>query len=98
MFRHTTVTSEVDICAECGTSRSHYLLINHLSRQEVEGEVVVLLQANKAAKRPSHASGYLKGHLETFQAGFVAIFNGKSDHLNAFFVASETQCCDMRDI
>lgn len=25
MFRHITVTSKVDICTECGTSRSHYL-------------------------------------------------------------------------
>ena len=47
----TTDTSNVDMCTNCGMSHSHFMLISHLSHQQVEGMVVALLQTNKGILR-----------------------------------------------
>lgn len=63
----TAALSKVYMCAKCGTSCSQYLLISHLLL-EVEWKVMVLLQANKAAKQTP----------TDIKTGCIA---GKSDHL-----------------
>ena len=46
-------------------SCSHYVLISHLSHQEVEVMEVLLLQAGEAAKRPTAAQVSLLGFKDT---------------------------------
>lgn len=47
----TTDASSVNMCTNCGMSRSHFMLISHLLYQQVEGMVVALLQTNKGILR-----------------------------------------------
>lgn len=50
MFLKTPDKSEVDMCSRRVISRFNYMLISHLTQQEVAATEAVLLQANKAAK------------------------------------------------
>ena len=48
---HVTANHKVNNCTKLGMTHSHYMLVRHLSHDEAEGMVVVILEANKAAKQ-----------------------------------------------
>lgn len=69
-FLQTAVTSKVDICTKCSISQLYYIVVSHLSWQEVEGKVVVLLQSQQGFWTGdcswSHTTGYFSRHCQPF--------------------------------